>query len=136
MKYASLIVAALAACWMGTSTAGAEAVPSSQPTHVNWSARDTRGEEVRHAARPFVAARQRGHEIARGHDGVRGERVPFDPASGRQHPGQRLLDQVVDQVRVADPSRHDAADQRDELQDRLLTQLVGRANTAHRGSLR
>ena len=47
MKYASHIVAALAACWIGTSTFAADQVASSQPARVTWSARDTRGEEVR-----------------------------------------------------------------------------------------
>lgn len=47
MNYARFIVAAIAACLIGTSTASAEEIPSTQPAHVNWTARDTRGEEVR-----------------------------------------------------------------------------------------
>ena len=47
MKTARFIVAAFAACCLGNWALGAEEAPSTQPARVTWSARDTRGEEVR-----------------------------------------------------------------------------------------
>ena len=45
----------------------------------------------------------------------------LEPGARGHHPGQRLLDQVVDEVRVPDPGGDDAPDQRYEREDRVVS---------------
>jgi hypothetical protein len=72
------------------------------------------------APAPLLLPGQGGDQVAGGDDGVGGDRLVVQPPADGDHPGQRLLDQVVDRVRVPDPCPDDPAQQRLQLQDVLV----------------
>ena len=63
------------------------------------------------------ASPPRGHQVAGGHDGVRTDRTVVEPPLRRQHPSQRLLHDVVDDVSIRDTARDDPTHQRDQITD-------------------
>ena len=69
---------------------------------------------------PLLALRHGGDQVPRRDHGVRGERVALDPAACRHHPDERLLHEILGDVRVADPGAHYSADQRQEVEDRVF----------------
>ena len=108
----------------------AAAGPAPRPTGPRPPARSSSGGVGRAAGRRRGAGcagrrswscHMRGDEVARGDDRVRLEHPGLDPVRRGQHPGQRLLDQVVLGRPVAHPRAHDPPDERDERGDvRLL----------------
>jgi hypothetical protein len=99
---------------------------------VHWPLRRVvSGEQMGHAASALITAYQGNHQVARRHHGVRRECVTLDAGAGRQDARERLLDDVVDEVRITDTGCHDAADERDQVDDRLLTRLGSRASIIH-----
>jgi hypothetical protein len=72
------------------------------------------------APAPFLFPGQGGDQVAGGDDGVGGDRLVVQAPADGHHPGQGLLDQVVDGVRVADPRAHDPPEHRLQLQDVLM----------------
>jgi hypothetical protein len=79
---------------------------------------------------------QGGDQVAGGHDGIGGDRLVVQAPADGDDPGQRLLDQVVDRVGVADPSTHDPPEHRFQLQDVLVPGVGDRCPQPHDGPLR
>jgi len=86
------------------------------------------GEQVRLVPVPFLSLQVGGYEVARGDDRVRHQRLLLQPGPGAHDPGQRLLDQIVDEVCVPQPGSDDAADHRQQVEDRLV--LLAGGNSA------
>jgi hypothetical protein len=67
------------------------------------------------APAPLLLPGQGGDQVAGGHDGIGGDRLVVQAPAHGDDPGQRLLDQVVDRVRVAHAGTDDPPEQRFQL---------------------
>ena len=78
------------------------------------------GQEVRAVAGAVVLLGVRRHEVASRPRRVVRQAVRRDPGPGRHHPGEGLLHQVVDAVRVLDACSDDAAEHGHEVDQRVV----------------
>ena len=77
-------------------------------------------EQMGVAAGALLALHERGDQVAGRGDRVRHERLVLDARPRRHDPGQGLLHDVVARRGIGDPGRDHPADDRDEVDDRLL----------------
>jgi hypothetical protein len=87
------------------------------------------------APAPLLLPGQGDDQVAGGDDGIGGDRLVVQPLAGGKDPGQRLLDEVVDRVRVAHPGADHPPEQRLQLQDVLVPGVADRCPDPHGRSL-
>jgi hypothetical protein len=87
------------------------------------------------APAPLLLPGQGDDQVAGGDDGIGGDRLVVQPLAGGEDPGQRLLDEVVDRVRVAHPGADHPPEQRLQLQDVLVPGVADRCPDPHGRSL-
>jgi len=90
------------------------------------------GKEMSAISGPIVAPRERRNNVASRYRGIRRQGVTLNSGASRHHPKERLLNQVIDHVRIPNTGPHYLAYHRNKINDHLVIGTKFTLGVAHR----